>query len=163
MSSHTRPHLSLILNTPPQAQVGSVSDGIRGPLLLASIRIDTAESVFQLVLCVVAKSVLQLASFLRGFSSRLVARLLFAAPLCGSSRLCGVVLHGFVASSRFFADFLSVVRPIRPITVRPILPLKPVVKAWSLGLLFGRYLHREGILMGHIVVVGVPSDLGLHL
>ena len=83
-----------------------------------------------------------------------------AAWLRGSSRLCGVVLHGFVASSRFFADFLSAVRPI---TVRPILPLKPVVKAWSLGLLFGRYLHREGILMDHIVVVGVPSDLGLHL
>ena len=71
MSSHTRPHLSLILNTPPQAQVGPVSDGIRGPLRLASIRIDIAESVFQLVLCVVAKSVLRLASFLRGFSSRL--------------------------------------------------------------------------------------------
>ena len=57
-------------------------------------------------------------------------RLLFAALLRSSSRLCGVVLHGFVASSRFFTDFLS--------TVRPILPLKPVVKAWSLGLLFGR-------------------------
>ena len=71
VSSHTRPHLSLILNTPPQAQVGPVSDGIRGPLRLASIRIDIAEFVFQLVLCVVAKSVLRLASFLRGSIVRL--------------------------------------------------------------------------------------------
>ena len=70
VSSHTTPHLSLILNMPPQAQVGLVSDGIRSPLRLASIRIDIAESVFQLALCVVAKSVLRLASFfaaLRGF------------------------------------------------------------------------------------------------
>ena len=28
-------------------------------------------------------------------------------------------------------------------------------------LLFGRYLHREGIVMGHILVVGVTRDLGL--
>ena len=87
VSSHTRPHLSLILNKPPQAQVGSVSDGIRCPLRLTSIRIDIAESVFQLALCVVVKSVLRLASFLRGFSSRL-----FSALLRGfSSRLCCMV------------------------------------------------------------------------
>ena len=161
---------------PPQAQVGSVLDSIRGSLRLASIRIDIAESVFQLALCVFAKSVLRLASFLRGFSSRLFAALrgssrlfaalrgflawlwcaalrdlvarFFAALLRGSSRLCCV-----------FADFLSAVRLI----VRLILPLKPLAKAWSLGLLFGRYLHREGIVMDHIVVIGVPRDLGLHL
>ena len=45
--------------------------------------------------------------------------------------------------------------------VRPILPLKPVAKAWSPGLLFGRHLHCEGIVVGHILVVGVTSDLGL--
>ena len=47
--------------------------------------IDIAKSVFQLTLCVVAKSVLRLASFLRGF----VARLLFTAPLrgCGNYAL----------------------------------------------------------------------------
>ena len=33
-----------------------------------------------------------------------------------------------------------------------------VANAWAFGLLFGRYLHREGIVMGHILVVGVPSD-----
>ena len=99
VSSHTRAHLSLILNTPPQAQVGSVLNGIRGPLRLASIRIDIAESVFQLALCVVAKSVLRLASFLRGFSLRL-----FAALLRGfSSRL-----HCAVAESTRYCVVASV-------------------------------------------------------
>ena len=94
----TRPHLSLVLNTPPQAQVRSVSDGIQGPLRLASIRIDIAESVFQLALCVVAKSVLRLASFLRDFSSRLFVDLLRAlssrlrCAVAESTRYCVVSL-----------------------------------------------------------------------
>ena len=33
-----------------------------------------------------------------------------------------------------------------------------VANAWAFGLLVGRYLHHEGIVMGHILVVGVPSD-----
>ena len=35
--------------------------------------------------------------------------------------------------------------------------LKVVAKAWSFGLLFFCYLYREGIVMGHILVVSVPS------
>ena len=52
--------LSLILNTPPKAQVGSVSNGIRSPLLngfvreSASSRVDSHNrSPLRLVLCVV--------------------------------------------------------------------------------------------------------------
>ena len=90
MSTHTRPLLSLILNTPPQAQVGSVSNGIQSPLRLAlrsprrlaSIRIEIAETVIQLALCLVVKSVIWLAFF-------------FTA-LCGRLALRGSVLRGFV-------------------------------------------------------------------
>ena len=44
---------------------------------------------------------------------------------------------------------------------RLILPLKPVLKAWTLWLLVDHYLHREGIVIGHVLVVGETSDLGL--
>ena len=98
------------------------------------------ESVFQLALCIVVKYVLRLASF-------------FAA-LRGRSALRGFVARFFVALWRGSSRLCA---------VQAILPLKPVAKAWSLGLLFDRYLHREGIVMDHIIVVGVPSDLGLHL
>ena len=65
---------------------------------------------------------------------------------------------------RLLAFFgLCAVRPLRGFVrfglsaVIRLLPLKPVAKAWAFGLLFGHYLHREGIVMGHILVVGVPS------
>ena len=65
-------------------------------------------------------------------SSRLV-------PLCAVGSLCVFeALHG--------SAFLCAV-----CTVQPILPLKSVVKPWSFGLLFGCYLHRKGIVMGHIL------------
>ena len=73
----------MILNTPPQAQVGSVSDSIRSPVQLVSIHIDIVESVFQLALCVVRSCEVCASAYV-------VARL-FAALLCGSSRLLRVI------------------------------------------------------------------------
>ena len=107
--------------------------------VVCSCEVCASACVFSSRLCCAAS--------LRGFVARLFTTSfaallhdslpLFVASLCGSSRL--------------------------PCAALAILPLKPVAKAWSLGLLFGRYLHHEGIVMDHIVIVGVPNDLGLHL
>ena len=134
-------------------------------------------SVLQLASCGVAKSVLRLAlcgvtemwnpCVMRSAKSMLrlglcvVGKLrnpcivahFFAALLRGSSRLCYAALCGFLA--QFFAALCgSAILS----TVRPFLPLKPVAKAWSFELLVGLYLHCEGIVMDHILLIGVLSD-----
>ena len=110
-----------------------------------------ANFVLHLAFCVVAKSVLRLASFF--------AESVLYLALCGRSavrvvrsrHLSCAAFHGFVA--RLFAALLC--RPLRFFVafassrlcaVGAILLLKHVAKARSLGLLFDRCLHREGIV-----------------
>ena len=113
--------------------------------------------MLQVALCVVVKSVLRLASF-----SWLCAVDRFFAALCGFvALLFAASLRG--SSSRLCCSGLRGLCIFVALCGSAILPLKLVAKAWSLGLLLGRYLHREGILMDHILIVGVPSELGLCL